>query len=121
MAAAMITVRFVNLLCIFNVRSCLDEVSLLLVQQAQLEQGEGDQVVVVSDAALAAGTQNTGRNGIASLSLSARGAASLCMAPAGLPGQDLREAELRLQQPAQVLQTKTLQHLDQAAVIWVEL
>ncbi|TNN55853.1 hypothetical protein EYF80_033931 [Liparis tanakae] len=58
----------------------LGGVSLLLVEQPQLVEREGDQV---------------------------------------LPGKDLREAELSLQQPAQVFQAESLQHLDQAAVVWV--
>lgn len=41
-----------NLLGIFDVRGGLGEVSLLFVQQTQLIEREGDQVVIISDLTL---------------------------------------------------------------------
>lgn len=41
-----------NLLGIFDVRGGLGEVSLLFVQQTQLIEREGDQVVIISDTTL---------------------------------------------------------------------
>lgn len=42
-----------NVLGIFDVRGCFGNVSLLFIQQTQLVECEGNQVVIVSDATLA--------------------------------------------------------------------
>lgn len=107
-----------NLLGFLNVRGGLNEVALLFVQQTQLVEGERDQVVVVPDATLAA---NRHRSDLYRQQEAGGSRKRPGYLRSVLPGENLCEAELSLKQPAQMFQAETLQHLDQAAVIWVEL
>lgn len=90
----------VNLLGLFNVCDGLGEVSLLFIKQTQLIESEGNQVVIISDMILSESTHKhtDGRIYRISLTLSKDAQTAWTWLSVGvLPGQDLREAELRLQ------------------------